>query len=121
MKKYLSLIVSFSWIQKNNSYYSLWHWNESTTHEDIDYLDANRWEEFILKKLPQLEKFYFKYSAYFAEDYQTPVYIGQRDPFISSFWRQRQWILETEIEFENIIYSIRPYQYIKKKFLYWII
>ncbi|CAF2519258.1 unnamed protein product [Rotaria sp. Silwood2] len=82
----------------------------TTIVEDIAYLDANRWEEFILTKLPQLEKFYFKYSAYFSENYQTPIYFGQRDQFISSFWLQRRWILEIEFEFENIIYSIRPYQ-----------
>ncbi|CAF3773086.1 unnamed protein product [Rotaria sordida] len=82
----------------------------TTILEDITYLDANRWENFILTKLPQLEKFYFKYSAYFAEDYETPVYFGQRDQFISSFWLQRRWILDIEFEFENIIYSIRPYQ-----------
>ncbi|CAF1529473.1 unnamed protein product, partial [Rotaria sp. Silwood1] len=82
----------------------------TTIFEDIAYLDANRWENFILTKLPQLEKFYFKYSAYFAEDYQTPMYSGQRDQFISSFWLQRGWILDIEVEDENIIYSIRPYQ-----------
>ncbi|CAF1363935.1 unnamed protein product [Rotaria sordida] len=82
----------------------------TTLVEDITYLDANRWEKFILTKLPQLEKFYFKYSAYFEENYETPMYFGQCDQFISSFWLQRQWILETEIEFENIIYSISPYK-----------
>ncbi|CAF0897618.1 unnamed protein product [Rotaria sordida] len=82
----------------------------TTIVEDITYLDADRWESFILTKLLQLEKFYFKYSAYFAENYETPVYIGQRDQFISSFWLQRQWILDIEFEFENIIYSIRPYR-----------
>ncbi len=87
----------------------------NTMQEDIAYLDADRWEEFILKKLPQLEKFYFKYTAYLSENYETPMYFGQRDRFISSFWLQRQWILEIEVESENIIYSIRPYQYIKNK------
>ncbi|CAF1208570.1 unnamed protein product [Rotaria sp. Silwood1] len=82
----------------------------TTIFEDIAYLDANRWENFILTKLPQLEKFYFKYSAYFEENYQTPMYFGQRDQFVSSFWLQRGWILEIEVEDENIIYSIRPYQ-----------
>ncbi|CAF3964278.1 unnamed protein product [Rotaria sordida] len=82
----------------------------TTIFEDIAYLDANRWENFILTKLPQLEKFYFKYSAYFEENYQTPMYSGQRDQFISSFWLQRGWILDIEVEDENIIYSIRPYQ-----------
>ncbi|CAF1351916.1 unnamed protein product [Rotaria sordida] len=82
----------------------------TTIFEDIAYLDANRWENFILTKLPQLEKFHFKYSVYLAEDYQTPIYVGQRDQFVSSFWLQRGWILGIEIEIENIIYSIRPYQ-----------
>ncbi|CAF4138930.1 unnamed protein product [Rotaria sordida] len=82
----------------------------TTLVEDITYLDANRWEKFILTKLPQLEKFYFKYSAYFEENYETPMYFGQCDQFISSFWLQRQWILDIEFDFDNIIYSIRPYQ-----------
>ncbi|CAF1475745.1 unnamed protein product [Rotaria sordida] len=38
------------------------------------------------------------------------MYSGQRDQFISSFWLQRGWILDIEVEDENIIYSIRPYQ-----------
>ncbi|CAF4076208.1 unnamed protein product [Rotaria sordida] len=82
----------------------------TTIVEDITYLDANRWEKFILTKLSQLEKFYFKYSAYFAENYETPVYLGQCDQFISSFWLERRWILDIEFEFKTVIYSIRPYQ-----------
>ena len=31
----------------------------------MTYLDANRWEELILKYLPQLEKFYLIYYVYF--------------------------------------------------------
>ena len=90
----------------------------TTIVEDVTYLDANRWEELIRTKLPQLEKFYFQYSAYFEENDDTPLYFGQRNQFISPFWLQRRWILEIEVEFENVIYLIRPYQYIKKKFLY---
>ncbi|CAF4431248.1 unnamed protein product, partial [Rotaria magnacalcarata] len=73
------------------------------------YLDANRWEELILTKLPQLAKFDFRYSAYFADDYDTPSYFGQPNQFISPFWLERRWILEIEVEFENVIYVIRPY------------
>ncbi|CAF1665694.1 unnamed protein product [Rotaria sp. Silwood1] len=54
-------------------------------------------------------KFYFKYSAYFEENYETPMYLGQCDQFISSFWLQRRWILDIEFEFEDIIYSIHPH------------
>ncbi|CAF4419487.1 unnamed protein product, partial [Rotaria sp. Silwood2] len=81
----------------------------NTIVEDIAYLDANRWEEFILQNLPKLEEFYFKYNAYFEDDYETPMYFGKRDQFISPFWIERRWILQAEIEFDNLIYSIRPY------------
>ncbi len=83
--------------------------------EDIDYLDANRWERFILNNLPQLEKFYFTYAAHFEENSQPLTYLEKRDQFSSSFWLERQWILETEIKFDKIIYSILPYKYKKKK------
>jgi hypothetical protein len=82
--------------------------------DNIDYLDANRWENFILNNFPQLEKFYFIYNAFFGDDDITPMYFGIRDQFISSFWLQRQWILETEIEFDTVRYSIHPYKYNKK-------
>ncbi|CAF1089764.1 unnamed protein product [Rotaria sordida] len=80
------------------------------TSEDIDYLNANRWENFILNNLPQLENFYFTYHAYFGDDDISPMYFGIRDQFISSFWLQRQWTLETETEFDTVQYSIRPYK-----------
>ncbi|CAF0833965.1 unnamed protein product [Rotaria sordida] len=80
------------------------------TSEDIDYLNANRWENFILNNLPQLENFYFTYHAYFGDDDIPSMYFGIRDQFISSFWLQRQWTLETEIEFDTVQYSIRPYK-----------
>ncbi|CAF4447334.1 unnamed protein product, partial [Adineta steineri] len=35
----------------------------TTLMEDINYLDANLWEEFIVNHLPQLDQFHFKYSA----------------------------------------------------------
>ncbi|CAF1521905.1 unnamed protein product, partial [Rotaria magnacalcarata] len=60
--------------------------------EDVTYLDANRWEELIRTKLPKLEEFYFRYSAYFSENYDTPLYFGQCNQFISPFWLQRRWI-----------------------------
>ncbi|CAF2673102.1 unnamed protein product [Rotaria sp. Silwood2] len=82
----------------------------TTIVQDIAYLDANRWEEFILQNLPKLEEFYFKYSTYFEDHYETPMYSGKRDQFISPFWIERRWILQAEIELDNLIYSIRPYK-----------
>jgi hypothetical protein len=81
-----------------------------TIVEDIDYLDAYRWERFLLQNLPELERFYLKYSAHFATNYATPMYFGKQNQFSSSFWLERQWVLEIEIDFENLIYSIHPYK-----------
>ena len=90
----------------------------TTIVEDTDYLDANRWEEFVLKNLPQLKKFYLKYSARFEENYPITIYLGKRDQFNSSFWIERQWILGTEIELDSVVYLIHPYKYTKTTFFY---
>jgi len=78
--------------------------------EDIIYLDANRWENFILTNLPQLEKFYFIYNTYFGDNEQPSIYLGERDQFNSLFWIQRQWILETQIGFDTVRYLMHPYK-----------
>ncbi|CAF4711688.1 unnamed protein product, partial [Rotaria sp. Silwood2] len=76
----------------------------------MTYLDADRWEEFILKYLPLLEKFYLRYYVFLNNDHGTLMYFGKSNQFSSSFWIERQWILEAEIDFDNIIYSIGPYK-----------
>ena len=43
----------------------------TTQSLDIAYLDANRWEQFILKYLPRLEKFNFQY--YECVDYEKKI------------------------------------------------
>jgi hypothetical protein len=35
---------------------------------------------------------------------------GKTSQFISPFWVERQWIYEVDIDFDKIIYSIRPYK-----------
>ncbi|CAF4240070.1 unnamed protein product [Rotaria socialis] len=82
----------------------------TTIVDDLSYLNSDRWEQFILQILTQLEEFYFKFQASLDSEYQTPPYSGAQNPFMSQFWIQRQWILDTEIEVDNIIYSIRPYK-----------
>ncbi len=77
--------------------------------EDINYLDAHRWEEFILKYLPNLEKFYLKYSEHYNKHYEARFCDGNNQ-FISPFWTERQWIYEANVCCNQVIYSIRPYQ-----------
>ncbi|CAF5059390.1 unnamed protein product [Rotaria sp. Silwood1] len=77
---------------------------------DMTYLDADRWEEFILKYLPLLQKFYLKYHVFYDNEHAILIYFKKLNRFTSSFWIERQWILEAEIDFDMIIYSIRPYK-----------
>jgi hypothetical protein len=84
--------------------------------DDITYLDLDRWEELILKYLPQLEKFYLKYHVNFQDDDETPMFYKEPYQFVSPFWTERQWIFDAEVDFYSVIYSIRPYKYMKKSF-----
>jgi len=86
--------------------------------EDTDYLDANRWERLILQYWPQLEKCYLQFSEQIDYIYDSPTYLGDPNQFTSSFWIERQWIFEAEIDFGEIMYSIRPYRYIETSLLY---
>ncbi len=78
--------------------------------EKKKYLNANRWKEFILKYLPNLEKFYFYYSVHYDRDDRPGLCTTYVKQLISSFWIERKWIYEIKIDFDEIIYSIRPYE-----------
>ncbi len=75
--------------------------------DDRAYVDAHRWEQLILHYLPALENFYLKYFDFMYDDLTNPEPAYQ---FFSSFWLERQWILEADTESEITIYSIRPYK-----------
>ena len=83
----------------------------------MTYLDADRWEKFVLKYLSQLEKFYLTY-IFIPNRHSSERHIDKFNRFNSSFWIERQWIFEIEIRFDSIIYSIHPYKYINGNFFY---
>jgi hypothetical protein len=74
------------------------------------YLNARRWEQLILHYLPGLEKFYFKYFDCIIEHLETQRYSELTNEFFSSFWLERQWILEAETDDEVTTYLICPYK-----------
>jgi hypothetical protein len=86
--------------------------------EEIAYLNAHRWEQLIVQDLPQLENFSLRYYEDIDddEDHKPQVNFGGSNSFLSSFWIERQWISDVEIESENIVYSIGAYKYILKNF-----
>jgi hypothetical protein len=83
--------------------------------DDTSFLDARRWEQLILRYFPDLEKFHLYYHDRID---QHLTYSGRSNQFSSSFWIERQWVLEAEIVGGNIMYSICPYRYIEKSFSY---
>ncbi len=80
------------------------------TFDDRIYLDARRWEQLISQHLPELEKFYFKYSDFVIKQLQSQKYPELANPFLSSFWLERQWMLEAETDVDTTVYSIRSYK-----------
>jgi hypothetical protein len=85
-----------------------------TRSEDLTYLDADRWERFILKNSPQLEEFKFQYYEETNEQNTSSAYLGAPNQFSSSFWIARKWIFCAEADGIHVIYSIRPYKYIER-------
>ncbi|CAF0950484.1 unnamed protein product [Adineta steineri] len=77
--------------------------------KDMNYLNADRWEKLILKYLSQLEKFYL-ICEFLGSCRRNERHISTSNSFNSSFWIERQWIFETEINLETFIYSIHPYK-----------
>ena len=79
---------------------------------DIVYLVSTLWERFILEYIPNLEKFYFNCSEPIDYENQSRKYYWKENQFTSSFWIQRKWIFQAEIDTHEINYSIHPYRYI---------
>jgi hypothetical protein len=87
-----------------------------TFSEEMAYLDAHRWEQLIVQDLPQLEKFSLQYYELLEDTTESNVYFKESNPFLSSFWLDRQWMFEIELERDFIIYFVRPYKYNLKNF-----
>ena len=85
---------------------------------EIACFDAYRWEQLIVQDLPELETFSLEYCETLDDMTESKVYFKESNPFLSSFWLQRQWIFEIEIQRDFVIYSIRPYKYTLENFLY---
>jgi hypothetical protein len=86
--------------------------------DDQTYANAHRWERFILHYFPELEKFYLKYFDFVYDALPTRIYPEPVNQFFSSFWLERQWILEVDTGSELTIYSIRPFKYTNKNYQY---
>lgn len=74
-----------------------------TTCNDSAYLDANRWERFILHHMPSLQEFYFEHHESFTDCFRVAEYHKSIHRFTSSFWIERKWILQLNT---TVIYKV---------------
>ncbi|CAF1491711.1 unnamed protein product [Rotaria sordida] len=91
------------------------------TFKDVNYLDANRWEQIISQYLLYLNTFEFQYEEFIDEDFKASVYHELINHFNSSFWIERKWFftisIKTDSWDDNIIaYSIVSYRQTRDNF-----
>lgn len=79
--------------------------------EDINYLDAHRWENFLRKSFPRLERFDLHYHQDFNRHETFPIFPYQSNQFLSSFWLERKWLIDMEVDEDGMIFSIRTSKY----------
>jgi hypothetical protein len=82
------------------------------TSDDASFLHADRWEQLIIQYLPYLDEFCLLYQECIGEKYQYDIYHGKQNPFLTSFWIQRQWFFDIDIDDEYTTYSIQSYRYV---------
>jgi len=82
------------------------------TSNDTSFLHADRWEQLIVQYLPYLDEFCLLYQEFVGEKYLYDPYHGKQNPFLASFWIQRQWYFDIDIDDEYISYSIQSYRYV---------
>ncbi|CAF1307481.1 unnamed protein product [Adineta steineri] len=75
---------------------------------DSSYRDGDQWEEIIIEYLPHLEKFSLEIYEDTDDYYSPPVYTDEPIEFNSSFWIEREMIVNITIDYEFNKYSIQP-------------
>ena len=87
-----------------------------TCSRDSSYLNADRWENIISKRLPQLRTFKFRYEETVDGDLEMTVFHGMILRFYSTFWINRKWsfklyVDQNDYSEDTMIYAILPYTY----------
>lgn len=74
------------------------------------YLDANRWERLIIRHISHLKKFHFHCKHDIDDDLSTSPVDELLKRFNSSFWLQRKWFCDLEIDGTEMCFVIEPYK-----------
>jgi hypothetical protein len=70
------------------------------------YLDADRWKRLILRHMPHLRKFDFKYSIRISSQRTITQFHSNLNRFNSPFWIERKWFLELAICIRSLSFAI---------------
>ncbi|CAF3828207.1 unnamed protein product, partial [Rotaria sp. Silwood1] len=81
----------------------------NSKYEDIAYFNANQWKQLIQQYIPELKKFCLAYYESNTYEHKILNNSSQLSYFVSSFWIERQSIMEIEIHSERLRYAIRSY------------
>ncbi|CAF1520582.1 unnamed protein product, partial [Rotaria sp. Silwood1] len=85
----------------------------SDNNNDINIIDANRWEYLIVSSIPKLNTFNFKYSYYEGAPYFRSTHetkIDKFKQFQSDFWKEKHhWCFEYIEEDHLILFYTTPY------------
>ncbi len=88
-----------------------------TQSDDTTYLYASRWKQLIQDSFPQLNKFYLTYFNHsYNDNHQDEICSKELNEFYSSFWIERKWVLNIEIDENYIKFRIHPFKYIESVF-----
>ncbi len=82
----------------------------TTESEDRNYIDDEQWEKFILNNLPRLKTFHLQYYQQIDPQAEPLVDLQPPNSFTSLFWNERKWVLETEMNYSVIQYTVCPYR-----------
>ncbi|CAF1019152.1 unnamed protein product [Adineta steineri] len=79
---------------------------------DLNFFNANRWEQILQEYLPELEIFSFQNCSFIdsSDHYELPIHFQESNKYNSSFWIERQWIFEIRIDEAKFYYIISPYK-----------
>lgn len=84
-----------------------------STKDDLNYIDANRWERLIQSHLPNLRIFDIQ-SCYSSDKVHDQFFMNQFNKFNSVFWLERKWFFGYHFYHDKvgniIFFSTNPYR-----------
>lgn len=79
--------------------------------EDLDYLDAQRWEDYLSESFPHLKHFSLRNLIEFTHSQDFPFETFEKNQFTSPFWTKRQLTTDILVESQLFVHRVSQYRY----------